>query len=216
MNSREKKTDQVVREAMPERFSISDEDIHGAMKDIPGYLDITTGDFKELYAHSYRHALDRIINSVRAGDVMTRKVFSVRASTSLLEVAELMASSGVSGMPVLDTEDNVAGIISERDFLKNMGAVQASFMEVVAACLRGKGCAALNIRKGTAGDIMSAPVISMGPDATLGEVAAIMTRHNINRVPVVDGPSGKLLGILTRADMVKAQVFGGGGGHGIL
>lgn len=192
---------------VPDQCAISDEDIHAAMKEIPGYLDITAADFKELYTYSYRRALDRIINSVRARDIMTRNVVTADLATPLHEVADRMAAAGVTGLPVLDTAGRVAGIISERDFLKHMGAARASFMSIVAACLRGQGCAAVGIRKGKAADIMSSPVITVGENANLAEVAAILTRRGINRVPVL-GREETLLGILTRSDLVRAHVFG--------
>ena len=56
---------------------ISDDDIYEAMKDVPGYLDITPGDFKEVYLQAYRHAISRVMKSVKAADVMTRQVISV-------------------------------------------------------------------------------------------------------------------------------------------
>ena len=84
------------------QIDISDDDIYEAMKDIPGYLDVTPGDLKELYAHAYRHALERIACSVRASDLMTRKVHSVNKETPLKDVAELMAKNEISGVPVLD------------------------------------------------------------------------------------------------------------------
>ena len=186
---------------------MSDDDIYEAMKEIPGYLDITASDFKELYAHSYRHALERIINSVQAEDIMTKNVVSVELATPLHEVADRMAAAGVSGVPVLDGEGKPAGIISERNFLRHMGADKASFMAIVAACLQGHGCAALGIRKGVAADIMTNPVISVRPSTTLAETANTLTRHGINRLPVLD-EQGKLLGILTRNDLVRAHVFG--------
>lgn len=192
---------------IPEKFTMSDEDIYEAMKEIPGYLDITASDFKELYAHSYRHALDRIINSVRAEDIMTRDVVTVDLATPLHEVADRMAAAGVSGVPVLDGKGKPVGIISERNFLKHMGADKAAFMAIVAACLLGKGCAALGIRKGQAAEIMTSPVISVAQTATLAEAAAMLTGHGINRLPVLD-EQGKLLGILTRNDLVRAHVFG--------
>lgn len=192
---------------IPEKFAISEEDIYAAMKEIPGYLDITASDFKELYAHSYRHALDRVINSVRAEDIMIREVATVDLTTPLHEVADRMAAAGVSGVVVLNTDGKPAGIISERNFLQHMGADKAAFMAIVAACLLGKGCAALGIRKGLAADIMSSPVISIPPAATLAEAAAALTGNGINRLPVLD-KQGKLLGILTRSDLVRAHVFG--------
>jgi CBS domain-containing protein len=193
-------------EPIPEKFAMADEDIHAAMKEIPGYLDITAGDFKELYALSYRHALERVIHSVRVGDVMTRDVVSVELATPLHEVADRMAAAGVSGLVVLGADGRAAGIISERDFLKHMGAAKAAFTGVIAACLRGKGCAAVNIRNGVARDIMTSPLIAIRPDATLGEAATMMTSHKVNRLPVLDD-QGKVLGILTRGDMVRAHIF---------
>jgi CBS domain-containing protein len=138
---------------------------------------------------------------------MRQDVITVELTTPLYEVAARMASSGISGVPVLDENERVAGIISERDFLKHMGAKNASFMSIVAACLQGQGCAALGIRKGSAADIMSRPVISVREDVALADVAAILTRGNINRLPVLDEQGDKLVGILTRSDLVRAHVL---------
>jgi len=118
-----------------------------------------------------------------------------------------MASSGFSGVPVLDENERVAGIISESDFLKHMGAKNASFMSIVAACLMEKGCAAIGIRNGLAADIMSRPVVTIREDVALAEVAAILTRGNINRLPVLDEQGYKLVGILTRSDLVRAHIL---------
>ncbi|MFZ5760052.1 MAG: CBS domain-containing protein [Thermodesulfobacteriota bacterium] len=192
--------------SLPEKIAISEEDIYAAMKEIPGYLDITPGDFRELYAHSYRNALERLTNSVRTADIMTHEVVTVELTTPLHEVAKRMATKGISGVPVLDRSQRLAGMISERDFLRHMGAEQASFMAVIAACLVGKGCAALGIRKGVAADIMSSPVVSVRPTTTLAEAAATLTRRGINRLPVLDD-QGRLLGILTRNDLMQAHVL---------
>lgn len=61
----------------PGKIDISDKDVFEAMKDMPGYLDITPGDFKELYKYAYNHALSRITRSIKARDIMTRDVISV-------------------------------------------------------------------------------------------------------------------------------------------
>ena len=55
-------------------MDLSEEDVLKAMKDIPGYLDITPGDFKEIYSFAYRHAVERQIHSTRAKDAMTEEV----------------------------------------------------------------------------------------------------------------------------------------------
>jgi CBS-domain-containing membrane protein len=197
-------------EDIPYGLNISDDDVFEAMRDIPGFLDITPGDFKELYRRAYRHAVTRITSRVRARDLMTRDVFSVGRDTPLREVAELLAERGVAGVPVLDAEGRVEGVISEKDFLSRMGGEGArSFMGVVAECLRGKGCVAVSVRAQRAGDIMSSPAVTVGEETTVMAIADIFTGKGINRVPVVDG-AGKLLGIVSRADIVRARGLAGG------
>ena len=183
---------------IPFKVDISDEDILDAMRGIPGYIDITTGDFRELYNVAYQHAKSRITRSVRAKDIMTKEVISVETETPLKETADLMAESSISGVPVLTEESKVAGIISEKDFLSSMGAKDGrTFMGVVAECLKGKGCVALSIRAQKAKDIMSSPAITVGEETTVNEIINYFTEKNINRVPVVDG-NGRLTGIVSR------------------
>jgi len=190
-------------------IEISDDDIYEAMKNVPGYLDITPADLKEIYKFAYRHALERITSSVKSSDMMTRVVFSVKKDTPLKEVAELMAKEKISGLPVLEDDEKVAGIISEKDFLAGIGlGDRTHFMAFVAECLQGKGCAALPIRLQKAEDIMTSPAITVAADATVFEISNIFTQKNINRVPVI-GSEGKMIGIVSRADIVRASLMAG-------
>jgi CBS domain-containing membrane protein len=189
---------------LPPGIDLKDEDIYEAMKSIPGYLDITPGDFKEVYQLAFRHALERLSRELTAGEIMTREVVAVRPDTPLAEVAEGMGNRGISGMPVVDATGRVAGVISEKDFLTHMGVQESkNFMTLVASCLRSKGCVALPIKKQTAGGIMSAPAITVSPETSIKEIAAIFTEKGFNRVPVTDA-DGRLLGIVSRGDLVKA------------
>ncbi len=193
----------------PAGIEFKDEDIYEAMKDIPGYLDITPGDFKEVYLLAYRHALERLHRAVTAPQVMTREVVTVRPDTPLAEVAAAMGGRGISGVPVTDAAGKVVGVISEKDFLAHMGVTAPqNFMALVASCLRGKGCVALPIKKQQAGDIMSSPAITVGLKASVREIAALFTDRGINRVPVTD-QEGHILGIVTRGDLIKATRGGG-------
>ena len=177
------------------------------MRDIPGYLDITPGDFKEVYLKAYQHAVMRLTRSIPTVSVMNREVVFVRESTPLKEVAEIMAARKVSGVPVLDDKGQVVGVISEKDFLEVMGAGQAdSFMTVVAKCLLGKGCLAVPYRAKFAGDIMTSPAVTVKPETPILEVAALLTEKEINRAPVVDA-EGRLIGIVSRADVLKSSFF---------
>ena len=188
-------------EAYCRPVDISDDDIYDAMKEIPGYLDITPGDFKELYRFAYQHAVERF-SSVKAGDAMVRKVVSVTRKTPLVQVAEAMARHGVSGVPVVEEGERVVGVISEKDFLTRMGEQDAkTFMGVVAECLKGKGCVAVPIRGQNAEDIMTSPAVTVNEETSIMEIANIFTEKNINRVPVIN-QQGRLVGIITRADVV--------------
>ena len=88
---------------------LENEDIIAAMKEMQGYIDITPADFMEIYRFAYNHAVDRIARSMRAQDVMTQPVISVRKDTSLLETAERMAAANISGIPVVNGNDAVIG-----------------------------------------------------------------------------------------------------------
>lgn len=188
-------------------IEISDNDIYEAMKDIPGYLDITPADLKDVYKFAYRHALQRITQAVRAHDIMTTQVFSVNRTTPVMEVAELMAEKTVSGIPVLEEDGKVAGIISEKDFLSHMGSRDKThFMAVVAECLKGKGCVAMPIRSQKAEDIMTWPAVTVKEDTSVIEIANLFTEKNINRVPVIN-EEGSLKGIVSRADIVRASLM---------
>ncbi|MCB2187708.1 MAG: CBS domain-containing protein [Deltaproteobacteria bacterium] len=184
-------------------LEVTDQDILEAMQEIQGYLDITPGDFKELYLKAFQHARKRFLNSRRAAEVMTTRVVTVADTTPLQEVAETMAAQGVAGVPVLDERGAVAGVISEKDFLALMQEGRGgTFMSVVAGCLSTRGCLVAHLRGKTAAEIMSAPAVCVGPEDTVGQMAELFTARGINRAPVVD-PQGRLLGIVTRSDLLR-------------
>ncbi len=183
---------------------ISDEDILDAMKSISGYLDITPGDFKEIFIYAYRYAVERIAQSLIAKDAMTVKVISVTSTTSLKETAATMATHGISGVPVIDDRETVVGVISEKDFLSHMGKNKThSIMHVIAKCLSSKGCVATSMRDGHAKDIMTTPAHTVLETTPIFEIASIFAEKNINRVPVLD-ENGHLVGIVTRADIFRS------------
>ena len=193
----------------PAPMDLTDEDVLKAMKDISGYLDITPGDFKEIYSFAYRHAVERHIHSTRAKDAMTKEVVFVNRTTPLKDVADILNRHDISGVPVVDDENKVVGVISEKDFLFNMGAKETrTFMGVVAHCLKNKGCVAISMQKQKAQDIMSSPAVTVSENTLVSEIAGIFTEKKINRTPVTD-PNDILIGIVTRTDIVKSYCSSG-------
>jgi CBS domain-containing protein len=190
---------------IPIPVDLSDEDIYDAMKQISGYLDITLGDFKEIYGLAFQHAVNRLTLAAKAKDIMNIDVVYVTPETPLKEVAEIMGRHSISGVPVVDEGRKVAGIISEKDFLSHMGMQKnITFMGVVAKCLMGNGCMAVDIRGKSAGDIMTTPAITVYEEASIMEVDSLMKKHRINRVPVLN-KKDKLIGIVTRTDLLPSS-----------
>ncbi len=190
-----------------EPLEIADADIYDAMKAMPGYLDITPGDFKTLYVKVYDQAVKRIVESVKAVDIMTSPVVTVTPQMTLQEAAAIMASREVSGVPVVEEDGHVVGVLSESDFIRRMGTEHnRSFMAVVARCLQVRSCAAIAIREKNVIDIMTAPALVVNEDMGVFDIAALLRSKQINRVPVVDGKQ-KLTGIVSREDIVHTSLI---------
>lgn len=192
-------------EISPRAIELTDKDIFDAMKSIPGYLDITPGDFREVYKHAFKFAVERIFSSIPASCIMSTNVISVRPDTPLPEVADLMGARRIAGVPVTDDDQKVVGVISEKDFLKSMGAgSHDNFMTVVANCLHARGCVVLPIRAKNAEDIMTSPAITLPQTASLKEIMETLVEKGINRAPITS-PEGRLVGIVTRNDLLAAS-----------
>ena len=191
-----------LRECAP--VEISDVDVMTAMKAMQGYIDITPADFREVYRVAYALAQERMMSSLKAADIMTTRVYLVTADSDLITAAALLAEKGISGAPVTDPGGRIVGVISEKDFLHQMGAGKSgSFMQVVAHCLKNKGCVATPMINRKAHDIMSAPPITAKADLSIGAISAILMEKNVNRLPIVDA-DGKPVGIVTRSDLVNS------------
>jgi CBS domain-containing protein len=140
---------------------------------------------------------------VTIDDIMTRDLITVTPAASIHAAAQLMIDHGVSGLPVVEADGRLVGIISEGDLILRQTRPAArpwwrAFFE------RGEQLAR-EYRKAvgtTVGEVMSRPVISISPVWGIETAAAIMQNRRIGRLPVVR--DGRLVGIVTRADLIKA------------
>ncbi|HVA31112.1 MAG TPA: CBS domain-containing protein [Gaiellaceae bacterium] len=136
---------------------------------------------------------------MRVADVMSAPAIAVSPETPLKEVVELMASAGFSGVPVVDSQQHVLGVVSEADILvKQRGPL---------ARIRGKEARRSHAKRGarTAAEAMSWPAVTIAATARMDLAAAMMLDCDVNRLPVVDSDD-VLVGIVTRADLVRAFV----------
>jgi CBS-domain-containing membrane protein len=148
-----------------------------------------------------------VIVMMTVRDVMTRSVVSVRPGTPLKEVAQLLIDHRISGLPVVDDDGAVLGIVSEADFLVKEQGAEAVRHRPLARILgesRESRSQLAKIGALTAGEAMTAPAVTVSSGRRIAEAAAVMTARGINRLPVVD--DGRLVGIVTRADLVRAYV----------
>ena len=133
-------------------------------------------------------------------EVMTSDVVTARVDTAFKELAAIMARRGVSALPVLDGAGRVAGVVSEADLLPKQGSQEDPEARPLpwwhrwAARDRSAGT--------TAGDLMTAPAITIGPDESVVAAARVMERRKIKRLPVT-GPDARLEGIVSRCDLVR-------------
>ncbi len=136
---------------------------------------------------------------------MTTSVVTIDENKSLSDAAQLMADFDVSGLPVIDIHGTVSGVISEKDFLKHMNVKeQSSFMNVILSCLDSPGrCLARDLNGLAVKDVMSSPLISVGIETPVLNVADLLESKRINRVPVLNQEL-KLAGIIARSDLVRA------------
>lgn len=144
----------------------------------------------------------------RAKDIMTRDVITVTKDQTVNQVIEILMDKNISGLPVVDENGKVIGIVTEGDliyrskkleipryftildsyiFLDNTKKMEEQIRKMVGYRVK---------------DIMTSEVIVVDAEETVEEIATIMTKKNVNRVPVIQ--EGMLVGIVTRRDIIRA------------
>lgn len=142
-----------------------------------------------------------------ARDIMTSDVKTIPADATLQQAAELLAHHQISGAPVVDAAGAVVGMLSESDLLSEARkraalpsiAAFGLFRPVVDALQRIYHDGASLLVE----EVMTRKVETVAPETSLHEIGEILARRRINRLPVVDS-DGKLLGIVTREDLLKS------------
>jgi len=139
---------------------------------------------------------------MQAQDVMTTRVATIGAGASVREAARLMHERGVSALPVLNDKARVIGMVSEGDLVRRRELdteTEGSWWLVALA--QGAARDYLTTHGTTVRDVMTRPVIGVRPSASLKQIARLLHRRGIKRVPVLD--AGRLVGIVSRADLVR-------------
>jgi len=144
--------------------------------------------------HSRASLLD-----MKVRDVMSTDVAVATSATSVRDVLELLTARGVSGLPVVDADGHVLGVISQTDILATTAGRSAAG-EIAHLLLPDAGSTP-NVVARTAGEVMSSPAQVIDESCPVTKAAAQMLDHGIKRLPVVR--AGKLVGIVTRSDLLR-------------
>jgi len=146
---------------------------------------------------------------MRARDVMVRAVVTASPDTTVEALARLMVNLRISGVPVLDTDGRLVGMVTEGDLLRRVEigterrrprwSEPSSNAQLAAAYIKS------HARR--VADIMTCEVFTVDEAATLGEIADLMEAQKVRRVPVVH--DGQVVGIVSRADLLKVLASGG-------
>ena len=157
---------------------------------------------------------------IKIQDAMEKNVIKFKSTDRIIDVAQSLRNNKISGAPVVDDNGKVIGMVSEGDIMRlvevhspQINLILPSPLDLIELPLKMKH-ESDEIMKGLKkagsvliGDIMTRNVVSILPDASISDAAALMDSHDIKRLPVVD-LNKKLLGIITRGDIIGAMVSG--------
>jgi CBS domain-containing protein len=144
---------------------------------------------------------------MQAKDVMTTTIVSVSNDHSVRHAAEIMLTNHVSGLPVMDGDGRLVGIISEGDLIRRTELGTEAIVSLVTGEQAAADRANAFVRRSSwkVGDAMSRNPIVVDEKTALGHISSLMQEHGIKRVPVVR--NGELVGIVSRADLLKAIIM---------
>ena len=134
-------------------------------------------------------------------DVMTAPVVTVNRLTTDKEIARLLTRHQISGLPVVHMDQRVVGVISEADLVaaRDKTAWRARTGAAAGPQWHGLQRHAVIL----AGELMTAPAVTIHPDETVATAARVMTAHGVSRLPVVS-KDGTLVGIVSQGDLLRA------------
>ena len=147
---------------------------------------------------------------MKARDVMTSPVITVKPTASVKDVARLFLKRRISGVPVVDDQGKLVGIVSEGDLVhrSEISTVQRRpWWLVLMAGDEGVAAEYIKTHAKKVADIMIRKVITSAPDAPLHEIAETLEKYGIKRLPIVG--DGELVGIISRANLVQAIATSG-------
>jgi len=180
---------------------LSDADVFEAMSQISGYLDISTEDFKMLCHEAHHQAVDRLVGRLRAESLMQRNVPALAPDMPMFEAAQTIVASGYKGLPVVERDGRVIGMLTENDFLRRLNA--KTFLELMLRLIGDDGELSHRCHETRVAEVMVAPPVTVDAHAGFRAILTAFHQHPGRSMPVVDA-DGRLLGMVQRKDCLAA------------
>ncbi|NBM20277.1 CBS domain-containing protein [Streptomyces sp. GC420] len=144
----------------------------------------------------------------KIGSLMQKDVVKARYGTPFKEIVRLLGENRISGLPVVDEDERVIGVISETDLMLRQAEMpepaEHARRHWPAPLRHATRRAAVKVQARTAGNLMTSPAVTVRADVSVARAARTMAQHRVERLPVVD-ENDRLVGIVTRHDLL--QVF---------
>ena len=162
----------------------------------------------EVYMQTQQHDVPRgylrstIGFEMLVQDVMTKDVISISKYESIVLGGDILSGKNIGGLPVVDNEKKVIGILTQADILSIVGVRKEHTFKDLLKYMLGEPLPERRIGD-MVGDIMTAPAVTIKPDVNIAQAVRILEEKKIRRLPVVDDDN-TLIGIVTRADILKA------------
>lgn len=145
-------------------------------------------------------------------DIMTRDPVTVKPETALKDAIKILVNHNISGLPVVDNQDKLVGVVSESDILwQETGVETPLYITLLDSIiyLQNPARHEREVHKAlgqTVGEVMSDRPITITAQKSVKTAAQLMHDRRVRRLPVVNEESGKLIGVITRSDIVRSMI----------
>ena len=175
-----------------------------ALQELGTYIDVSVDDLMRLQQTAEKYARQRNRESLLVDKLMTRQIKTVHPASTLSDAAHSLVTNKISGLPVVDEDDKLVGIITEADFLRALGVPSHHPGHSVWQTLENmfNHSAQLREPEGQVADLMMDKVITISQQDTLHHALDVMKQNQIKRLIVCD-EDRHVVGMITRSDLVR-------------
>ena len=194
--------DQTRGDSPPARIGFSSADLDAVLQDYDQLLDVDRDDLETILREAEIRSYRRRSGQATCAAVMSRDVIAVAPGAPLREALDLIRSHHIKVLPVTDERARILGLVTQTDLLDKsswdgQGPRLGLGRRLRLTLLRGSA------PHGAVEDIMTSPVVTVGPDTPLADVVRLMARTGLHHLPVVE-PDGRLAGIVSQSDLIVA------------